>query len=226
MIYIKNMLYQWEKKTRPIIDIDSWSMKDKSCFIYGSSGSGKSSFVNLLSGITVANQGDVITLGENLSDLSARGRDAFRAKNIGVIYQQFNLLPFLSGMDNILLALNLSHSMNDDVCSRIYPLLDSLKLPISVLKEKPINLSVGQQQRLAIVRTLASKPRLILADEPTSALDNVSRDSFVHTLLQECCKNKCQVILFSHDMTMKHDFDSSVNFEKLNRASYGEKSAD
>ncbi len=221
MIHINNMSYRWDSKSSPVIDIESWSVTSDSCFIYGASGCGKSSFLNILSGISVASNGEVSVLGENLSKLSSRKRDRFRAKNIGVIYQQFNLLPYLNGLDNILLATSLSKSNSHGVIDRVHQLLDSLKLPQSVLREKPMHLSVGQQQRLAIIRALVNQPKMILADEPTSSLDSANRDAFIEVLLQECSNNQCKLVFFSHDLGLKDNFSHSENFEQINRAARG-----
>lgn len=230
MINVNNMTYQWAGKDRPDIAIDSWSMNKESCFIYGASGCGKSTFLNILSAIVVAQKGEVCVLGENLSKMSGRDRDRFRANNIGVIYQQFNLLPFLNGMDNILFSLSLSKLSRGEgeakSKDKIYSLMNDLDLPDKILKENPVNLSVGQQQRLAIVRALASSPRLILADEPTSALDSVARDIFVNTLLNQCEKNNCRVVFFSHDMSIKNNFSCSEDFQLMNLAARGESYAD
>lgn len=220
MIVIKDLIYQWEENN-PVVDIESWQMSLDSCFIYGASGCGKSTFLNILSGIASAKTGEVNILGENISQLSARQRDKFRSKNMGVIYQQFNLLPFLTGLDNILLAIKLSGVKIDNVPERIHMLLDDLKLPMSVLNSKAMNLSVGQQQRLAIVRALVTKPRLILADEPTSALDSHSRDAFVEVLLKECRENQCQLVFFSHDLSLKNQFSHSEDFTQLNKVNGG-----
>lgn len=221
MISVNNMIYQWKGTGRPDIDIERWDMSRNSCFVYGASGCGKSTFLNILSGILVAQKGEVVVLGEDIAKKTIRERDSFRAKNIGVIYQQFNLLPFLTGLDNILLSLSLSGSKNEGGVERIYRLMSDLKLPERILSEKPGELSVGQQQRLAIVRALVNNPKLILADEPTSALDSSSRDKFIEILLQQCSDNDCQVVFFSHDMSIRDRFCYSEKFEDINRVARG-----
>lgn len=216
MITINNLHYGWANN-KPVLDIEAWTMNASSCFVYGPSGCGKSSLLNILAGVTAADSGEVSIQAENLSALSARQRDKFRSKNLGVIFQQFNLLPYLSGLENIQLAVELAGGNQSESIEYIHQLLADLKLPESVLTARPMNLSVGQQQRLAIVRALVNRPKWILADEPTSALDSDSRDAFIEVLLQECDRNECRVIFFSHDISLRDKFACSEYLPDLNR---------
>lgn len=147
----------------------------------GRSGSGKSTLLNLVSGIDEPDEGDVIIDGEAISDMSERDRTIYRRKNIGFIYQSFNLVPTLSAADNVRLVLELNGIRGADATERVTALLEAVGLG-DRHDAWPDLLSGGEQQRVAIARALAHKPALLLADEPTGNLDDLSAKSVLALL--------------------------------------------
>jgi putative ABC transport system ATP-binding protein len=192
-------------------------------FLCGASGSGKSTLLGLLSGVLTPAEGDVLFLGEPLAALRAGARDRFRAEHIGYIFQQFNLLPFLDPVENVLMgcAWSKARSMRAGAERRALRdearrLLGALGLDEAALsRRKTAELSVGQQQRVAAARALIGGPELLLADEPTSALDSGNRDTFLRLLLTECQRHGTGVVFVSHDLALASHFDRTVRLDPV-----------
>lgn len=220
-IKIKNLEYNYDKsnKTSLVIDIPIWQVAEgEQVFMMGDSGSGKTTLLNLLCGILTPTQGEVNVLGENLSALSNSRKDTFRANNIGVVFQRFNLIPYLTVLDNIRLASVLAKNKNSFNQSKVKELIQLLKLPLAILQQKVNQLSVGQQQRVAIVRAFINEPQVLLVDEPTSALDASARDAFMHLLMKLCDKQNATLIFVSHEQSLSKHFSSMVDLTALNKA--------
>jgi putative ABC transport system ATP-binding protein len=186
-------------------------------FIVGSSGSGKSTLLNLLAGILVPQQGSIHMLGTDFSRLGTRQKDRFRAAHIGIIFQQFNLIPYLDVETNIKLATHFGKSPANGTRNKILAVLDSLGLPSSLLLRRADSLSVGQQQRVAIARAVINKPEIIIADEPTSALDNDARDGFMELLMKVQQEQQSTVIFVSHDRTLARHFTRVLEMADINQ---------
>ncbi|MBX2808647.1 MAG: ATP-binding cassette domain-containing protein [Cellvibrionaceae bacterium] len=202
---------------RPLLRIPHWQLAaGERLFLYGRSGTGKSTLLSIVSGILRAQHGTVSVLGQNLGALSQRQRDKYRAVNMGIIFQQFNLLPYLSVIDNIRLSQTFSGS--EFSLERIHTLLTQLELPSTVFSQKAETLSVGQQQRVAVARALYHRPAIIIADEPTSALDAQTRDGFIELLLQQSRQYNSAVLFVSHDERLATHFDTRVDLQQLNAA--------
>lgn len=219
-IEINNLLYSWDKHGEPVINIPQWKVRQSdSVFLYGPSGSGKSTLLNLLSGIIVPDEGNISILGETISSMRANARDKYRAKHIGVIFQQFNLLPYLNVLDNIKLGPFFSANRKLEP-SYLEHILDTLELnkDSRLLQSKAKNLSVGQQQRVAVARALVNKPEIIIADEPTSALDSALRDQFINLLFKITRELNSTIVFVSHDRSLASHFDSQVSLEEINLA--------
>lgn len=184
-------------------------------FLHGDSGSGKTTLLNLLAGVLTPQKGAISLLGKPFSEMSARQRDRFRAQHIGVVFQQFNLIPYLSVLKNIELASYFAKAGKMDVTSAAEALLLSLKLPASTLHQPAHSLSVGQQQRVAIARALINQPEVLLVDEPTSALDASAKDAFMTLLIDMCKHHNITLIFVSHDMDLKRFFETSVEMSSL-----------
>lgn len=200
----------------PVINIPSWQLdKGEKVFIHGPSGCGKTTFLNLLSGILSISDGSVIIFEQPLTNMKQSQLDRFRAQNIGCVFQSFNLIPYLSSIENIKLASQFSsHAVN---LHDIEKLLSNLQLDCS-LWNKPIhNLSMGQKQRIAIARSLINRPKLIIADEPTSSLDAKNRDTFMSLLMEQVTELNCALMLVSHDMSVSHHFSRVESFNELNQ---------
>jgi putative ABC transport system ATP-binding protein len=191
------------------LHFDEWSVGGcEHVFLYGDSGSGKSTLLNLLSGILAPKKGSIKVLGTELSSLSNSQRDRFRAQNIGVVFQQFNLIPYLSVLKNIELAAYLAKSPKKDISTHISRMVSVLQLPHTILNTPVSRLSVGQQQRVAIMRAFINTPQLLLIDEPTSALDNSAKNAFMTYLLDMCQFHNTTMVFVSHDTGLKHFFST------------------
>lgn len=212
-----------DKSTNLVLAINEWQIKQaERVFLYGDSGSGKTTLLNLLCGILLPTSGSIHLFGEDITGLSNAKRDTFRAQNIGVVFQKFNLIPYLTVFKNIQLAAyfaNQGKSDNADLAERANALLKSLALPQDVLHKQVRQLSVGQQQRVAIARALINQPKLLLVDEPTSALDASARDAFMHVLMQMCDEANTTLIFVSHDAALGEYFERKVDLMALNKAS-------
>ena len=215
---ISDLAFQFDAETGPILRIKSWQVdRGKQVFLQGASGSGKSSLLTLLAGLQVPTMGEVRVLGTTISNLSNHERDRFRALNIGVVFQQFNLIPYLSVMDNILLAAKFGETEGSSVRQRATELLSRVNLKAELFERKSVDLSVGQQQRVAIVRALINYPALLLVDEPTSALDKANRDSFLTLLLEVLAENNCAMVFVSHDSDIGKHFSNRIELSELNQ---------
>ncbi len=187
-------------------------------FLGGPSGSGKSSLLALIAGLVLPQEGCITVAGQDLASLSAAGRDRWRARHLGIIFQQFNLVPYLSGLDNVLLAAALSGIGRASGKERALALAERLELSEALLARKAIELSVGQQQRVAAVRAMVAEPALLIADEPTSALDDRRRDHFMTLLLRESERQNSAVLFVSHDQRLAAHFDRHLDLPTLNGA--------
>lgn len=206
-------------KEKPVIDILNWSIpQGTKYFIYGGSGSGKSTLLNLLCGLKRPQNGSIEVLGNKLELMSNRQIDRFRAKNIGYIFQQFNLLNYFNAIENVQLAVTFSTSHRQSInASRITDLLVELGLAKTDIFKPVEELSVGQQQRVGIARALINKPKLLIADEPTSSLDESMRDQFLSTLIAMCDENKTTLVFVSHDKSLKKHFDIVKSLDEFNK---------
>lgn len=219
-VAIENLVYRYPGKRHcNVLDIPRWQVqRGEQLFLQGPSGSGKTTLLNLVAGVTRASAGTLQVLGTDLARLGGRQRDHFRAAHIGVVFQQFNLIPYLSVLDNLLLAAHLGNTPAATARERAASLFDALELHPRLLREQPGRLSSGQQQRVAIARALVSAPQLLIADEPTSALDSQLRDSFVRLLLTLTAEWQSTLIFVSHDNQLAHHFQRTVMLADINRA--------
>lgn len=184
-------------------------------FLQGASGSGKSTLLSLLSGMQAPHSGSISILGSELQRLGSGARDRFRADHIGVIFQQFNLVPYLSALANVTLPCRLSRIRHDntrpDPDTAAGELLRLLAIPEDHWHRKVTHLSIGQQQRIAAARALMGAPGIILADEPTSALDTDNRDRFLDLLLGLADERGSSVVFVSHDRSLSSHFHHQVH---------------
>lgn len=218
-IEIRDLVYSWPGRDEAALQVSDFSIsRGASVFLFGTSGSGKSTLLNIVAGLTSPQSGSVTVLGHDMLAMNARARDRFRAERIGLIFQQFNLVPYLDVLTNIRIASHLGGTAKKEGQEEILLLLDSLLLDRSVLHRRADELSVGQQQRVAIARAMINRPELIIADEPTSALDEESRDEFIETLLTTQRRTSATVILVSHDRSLARFFDSTESMKAVNIA--------
>jgi putative ABC transport system ATP-binding protein len=193
-------------------------------FLKGPSGSGKSTLLGLIGGVLTPQSGTVSLLGTHLNRLDPSDRDRFRGEHIGFIFQMFNLIPYLSVRENVLLPLQFSSarrkrlegSPSGDEAVR---LLRALGLAANDLLERPVTqLSIGQQQRVAAARALIGRPGIVIADEPTSALDSDTRAGFLELLMNECGACGATLLFVSHDASLSAHFDRSLSMSEINHA--------
>lgn len=208
----------------PVLEIPEWKVEaGERVFLYGPSGTGKTTLLESLAGVLVPQKGEVQILGQDLARMSSAARDHFRAAHLGYIFQSFNLIPYLSVEENIALPCQLSaarrkHLRGGALGESIRFLCERLGIG-GLLGKKVTELSVGQQQRVAVARALLGKPELILADEPTSALDADHREKFLNLLFELCDESGTGLIFVSHDRGIEHLFTRAVSLASLNRRS-------
>ena len=225
IIDLNNLCFRWKKSGKILLDIPKFQLKqNEHVFLQGPSGCGKSTLLSLVGGILISESGSLKVLGQEIWDLSRSGRDAFRVDHIGFIFQLFNLLPYLSIEENVMLPLSFSSIRSNragktklDRLNEAQRLIKSLGLEEEQVEKRPvIELSVGQQQRVAAARALIGNPELIIADEPTSSLDTELRHSFLDLLFEECKKSGSTLLFVSHDSTLSDNFKTKASMDELN----------
>lgn len=186
--------------------------------LLGASGSGKSTLLSLICGIVAVDRGNVLVGGTDLKSLGSSARDQFRAEQIGVIFQQFNLLPYARVADNILLPLHFAPQRRARAgagTQEAVRLCAALDLPHDLLDVPAGRLSVGQQQRVAVARALIGGPPLIVADEPTSALDAETQDKFLDLLFAQIAETGSALLMVSHDARLGARFNRVIRIEDI-----------
>lgn len=223
VITIRDLEFGWSPG-QLVLDIPAFDvMRGERLFLRGASGSGKSTLLGVVAGVLEAGSGSVRVLDEDLGSLSPSRRDRQRADHLGVIFQMFNLVPYLSVVQNVTLPLNFSRrrraAISGDPEDEARRLLSRLGLDDpSLLKRSVSDLSVGQQQRVAAARALIGGPEIVIADEPTSALDANARDKFINLLSEEVNRSGAALLFVSHDGALASLFDRAVDLSEINRA--------
>lgn len=210
-----------------ILQIEQFRIKrGESVFLRGPSGSGKSTLLGLIGGVLHPQKGRISICGTEITALSSGRRDKMRADHLGIIFQQLNLLPYLNIIQNVTLPCRFSTARNKradgpeaSVSNTARELIRELGLGPELIDRKVGNLSIGQQQRVAVARALIGGPDLIIADEPTSALDSDNRDRFIELLDTQRKRFGCSLLFVSHDLSLAKHFDTSVDLNTLNQVS-------
>lgn len=196
VLTLDHVTYQYEgAKKNALDDINAEFEKGKVYAVVGLSGAGKSTLLSLIAGLDVATQGTIAYNGKNLREID---RDDYRGKQIGVVFQSYNLLKNASAMDNLLLSMNISDVKEPDKYAAAEQLLDKVGIEPSDRKRKILQLSGGEQQRVAIARALSHDPEVIVADEPTGNLDNENQKKVVEILQDLAHKENRCVIIVTH----------------------------
>ncbi|CAI8185591.1 MAG: putative ABC transporter ATP-binding protein [Marinobacterium sp. xm-d-530] len=199
------------------IELPSFTLSPgEKILVIGPSGSGKSTLLNLVTGVQPLQQGDITLLEHSYANLSARQLDCIRADHMGVIFQALNLIPYLNGFDNAQLGVQFSNKSREQANKsrqEISRIGHRLGLSDEILQKPAQHLSIGQQQRVAVIRALLGKPELIIADEPTSALDEYSTDRFMTELMESLDSSKQAVLMVSHNPRLTSFFDQVVELK-------------
>jgi putative ABC transport system ATP-binding protein len=214
---LQGVRFGWPRLPSLLVINDLSLQAGETLFIGGPSGSGKSTLLGLLSGVLQAQAGAVMVAGEHFTQATPAVRDRVRADHLGVIFQQFNLLPYLSVLENVQLPLmfsarrlKASQERYGSGLKQAEHLLHALGLDRSLWKQRAHQLSVGQQQRVAVCRALMGAPSLIIADEPTSALDEGNRHSFLELLIRTREEQGAALVMVSHDLRMATRFERTL----------------
>ncbi len=205
-----------DKEVRLAVDVPSFSLSEREqAALSGESGSGKTTFLNLISGILPADSGTIRIEGREMTALSEAERDRLRASKVGYIFQTFNLLQGFTCLENILLGMSFGGGKLDRRLAK--QLLERVGLR-KRMEYYPRQLSTGQQQRVAAARALASRPSLVLADEPTGNLDSTNAKEALSIIQETCEENGAALLLVSHDPIALEQFVSCKDFSEINRA--------
>jgi putative ABC transport system ATP-binding protein len=223
IVRITDLRFSWPGQP-PLLDVSTFQLNaGERLFLRGPSGSGKSTLLGLIAGVLEANQGEISVLGHDMTKLSGSQRDQVRADHLGVIFQLFNLVPYLSVVQNVILPCRFSKRRQNEVAAaggadqEARRLLAQLGLDDpDLLARNVTDLSVGQQQRVAAARALIGNPSLIIADEPTSALDADTRDRFIDLLSREAQKTNAALLFVSHDGGLASLFDRALDLSEIN----------
>lgn len=220
-IHLSKLDFRWPGQSALCISIPEFTAAaGERIFLHGPSGSGKSTLLSLLGGVAIPQQGAIHLLGTDLTHLSNAQRNQFRGDHIGFIFQQFNLVPWLSALDNVLLSATFSSLRRQragDLNKQAIRLFERLDLSSDLWNKQASELSVGQQQRVAAARALLGRPEILIADEPTSSLDALRQEAFIELLLSEASAVNATLIFVSHDERLANHFDRKVALADINR---------
>jgi len=223
VIRMSGVRFVWPGRDAFSLTVDAFSLPAaKRILLIGPSGSGKSTFLSLICGILAPQTGEIDILGTDITKLAASGRDGFRAEHFGIIFQIFNLLPYGTVIDNVLIPLSFAPMRRKRATTKgraedeAVRLLTCLGLePHLTRGPSAANLSVGQQQRVAAARALIGSPEIVVADEPTSALDRNRQAAFLDLLFTQVSDAGATLIMVSHDETLAGRFDEVMRLETI-----------
>lgn len=190
--------------------------------LLGPSGAGKSTLLSLICGIVAPESGRIEVLGRNIPDMGPHARDRFRAEHFGIVFQMFNLLPYASALDNVLLPLSFAPGRRARATQDLTAREEAERVLAALGIDGPLatagiaaNLSVGQQQRVAVARALIGAPEIVIADEPTSALDTDSQQRFLDLLFRQVEAVGATLLMVSHDERMASRFDRTAHLRDI-----------
>ena len=220
ILQIQDLRFSYSSQRGEILNIKSMVIqRGEKVFLFGPSGTGKTTLLEMIAGILKPQAGSLKILGQHLESMTQSQRDHFRAQHLGFIFQNFNLVPYLSVLENVMLGLSFSShkqkKLGSTARTQAMKLLESLGLA-HLAEENVSELSVGQGQRVAVARALLGEPEMILADEPTSALDKDHRDQFLKLLFELCAQHKITLVFVSHDRSLAAQFDRQISLLEVN----------
>lgn len=214
MIALKDIFFQYpDSDFKLSIDNLKFEKGGKTAII-GASGFGKTTLLNLIAGIILPEKGNVIINDDEVNKLTDKQRRDFRIQNIGFIFQDFKLIPYLNIMDNIMLPFRINNSIQikKETVNRVHELVEELGIS-KKLKKYPLKLSQGEKQRVAICRALLNNPSIILADEPTGNLDPENKKKIMDILFSSVDKFNTTLITVTHDHDMLKGFEKIIDFK-------------
>ncbi len=227
LVELEQVTFRWRAGDAPLLEIDALRVAPgERVFIEGPSGSGKSTLLSLLAGVVVPERGSVRVGAERLEAMGGAARDRYRADHVGYIFQLFNLIPYLSMVENVTLPCRFSarrearaRERGGSARGEALRLLEHLGMSEPARAARPVTeLSVGQQQRVAAARALIGGPELVIADEPTSSLDAAHREAFLELLFRECAAAGSALVFVSHDRSLAALFERTLLLPEINRA--------
>jgi ABC-type lipoprotein export system ATPase subunit len=218
MLLIKNVKKSFHEPgggRLPILDIEEFRVAaGEQAVLLGRSGCGKTTLLHVIAGISTPDSGEIRVDGRDITQLDEAGRDRLRAETIGYVFQSFNLLSGFSALENVLLGLAFGQGRHD--AARARELLGLVGLSHRH-RHKPAELSVGEQQRVAVARALANRPRLLLADEPTASVDSRHQQTVIDLIRQTCEEEGVALLLVTHAPDVAARFERAVHLENLNK---------
>lgn len=222
IVTVEDARFRWPGRASFTLSVPYFEvLAGETVLLLGESGSGKSTLLSMICGTILPQSGTIRVAGTDLLSLSRAGRDRFRAERFGVIFQQFNLLPFGTVANNILLPLRFAPERRKRAAvarEEAKVLCRALGLPDALLSARAATLSVGQQQRVAVARALIGRPSVVIADEPTSSLDAGNQSAFLDLLFEQIGVNGTSLLMVSHDPRLSDQFDRIVRMEDIARA--------
>ncbi|MDB4749640.1 ABC transporter ATP-binding protein [Rubripirellula sp.] len=212
---LKKSFAQPEGGRLVVLDISEFQIaKGEQVALIGQSGGGKTTLLHLIAGLLSPDQGSIRIAGIETNGLSEQGRDRFRAETIGYVFQTFNLLPAFTAIENVRLGMAFGSGKHQH--ARAADLLTRVGLK-DRFNYRPSQLSVGQQQRVAIARSLAGRPKLLLADEPTANVDPSSAQSVLELIRDTCREEEVSLLTVTHDMQIASRFDRIEKLDEINQ---------
>ena len=228
IVQMTDVVFAWPGRNAFTLTVDRFTLhKGERLLLIGPSGGGKSTFLSLLAGIVTPQAGVIDVLGTDIARLRGAARDRFRSEHLGIVFQMFNLLPYGSVADNVVLPLSFSRRRREraeaegGAKAAAARLLQSLGIEPSLHSASAANLSVGQQQRVAAARALIGSPELVVADEPTSSLDRNRQQAFLDLLFADLAAANATLIMVSHDESLAARFTRVANLADIARTSRG-----
>jgi putative ABC transport system ATP-binding protein len=227
LVELEQLVFRWRGAAVPLLEIETLRVAPgERLFIAGPSGSGKSTLLSLLAGVLVPERGSVRVGEERLEAMGGAARDRYRADHVGYIFQLFNLISYLSVVENVTLPCRFSarraaraRERGGGAQAEALRLLEHLGMGEPARAGRPVSeLSVGQQQRVAAARALIGGPELVIADEPTSSLDAAHREAFLELLFRECTAAGSALVFVSHDRSLAALFERALQLPEINRA--------
>ncbi|MEC8557038.1 MAG: ABC transporter ATP-binding protein [Planctomycetota bacterium] len=219
---VKKSFRMPDRTQLPVLHVPEFSIAEgEQTVLIGESGGGKTTLLNCIAGIMAPDEGDIFIDGIDMTSHSEVGRDRIRASKIGYVFQTFNLLAGFTALENVRLGMTFAAGKHD--INRAKDLLDRVGLG-DRLSHKPAALSVGQQQRVAVARALANRPKLLLADEPTANIDPGNQQKIID-LIRQCCRDeKVSILMVTHSMQVAEQFDRVEKLEGINLVASGHSS--